>query len=161
MLSKALDLKKRVIPILIGKVDMEGTGLDNLKSLPSQGRSVSDFRNQDEAYADIVAEIKRLLPQGNKTEEPVEDLNPSDISPKQIRELIGQAKLREALDLLQKAMPDESDVILLKGRLSELERSERMNIIDRREANITRNQITAAALEMINDLPDNRKKTMK
>ena len=58
----ALGEGRRMIPIRIEKADFEGTGLEKLKSLPSMGKAVSDFANADSAYADIVGELKKLLP---------------------------------------------------------------------------------------------------
>ncbi|MBK6931053.1 MAG: trypsin-like peptidase domain-containing protein [Saprospirales bacterium] len=52
---------KRIIPIHIEKLDIEGTGLEKLRALPTMNRTVSDFPNTDAAYLDIVAEIKKLL----------------------------------------------------------------------------------------------------
>ncbi len=62
LVSKALEQGRRVIPILIEKADYDGTGLEKLRSLPSQGRSVSDFPNVDTAYNDIATELRKLLP---------------------------------------------------------------------------------------------------
>ncbi len=58
----ALGEGRRMIPLRIEKADFEGTGLEKLKSLPSMGKAVSDFSNADAAYADIVTELKKLLP---------------------------------------------------------------------------------------------------
>ncbi len=62
MVYQALGEGRRVVPIRIQRADYEGTGLEKLRSLPTQNRAVSDFGNLDTAYADIVSEIKRLLP---------------------------------------------------------------------------------------------------
>ena len=64
MVYNALGEGRRVIPIRIQRADYEGTGLEKLRSLPTQNRAVSDFDNMDEAYTDIVSEIRRLLPGG-------------------------------------------------------------------------------------------------
>ncbi len=58
----ALGAGRRMIPLRIEKADFDGTGLEKLKSLPSMGKAVSDFANADSAYADIVGELKKLLP---------------------------------------------------------------------------------------------------
>lgn len=58
----ALGEGRRMIPLRIEKADFEGTGLEKIKSLPSMGKAVSDFSNADSAYADIVGELKKLLP---------------------------------------------------------------------------------------------------
>lgn len=57
---EAVEAKRRVVPVRIGKIDYGGTGLEKLRSLPTQNRTLSDFPTPDAAYADIVAEIKRL-----------------------------------------------------------------------------------------------------
>jgi Effector-associated domain 11 len=64
MVYDALGEGRRVIPIRIQRADYDGTGLEKLRSLPTQNRAVSDFANADEAYTDIVTEIRRLLPKG-------------------------------------------------------------------------------------------------
>lgn len=61
MVFSALEAGRRVIPIRVEKADFEGTGLDKLKTLPSMGRAVSDFPTANDAYADIAAELKKLL----------------------------------------------------------------------------------------------------
>jgi V8-like Glu-specific endopeptidase len=58
---EALESGRRLIPIKIGNVDVLGTGLERLRSLPTGNRSVSDFPNQDAAFTDIVAELRKLL----------------------------------------------------------------------------------------------------
>ena len=62
MILGALEAGKRVIPIRMEKFDIEGTGLEKLRSLPTMNRTVSDFPNADAAYADIVGEIRKLVP---------------------------------------------------------------------------------------------------
>ncbi|MCC6413340.1 MAG: trypsin-like peptidase domain-containing protein [Saprospiraceae bacterium] len=61
LVYNAMENGKRVIPILIEKTDWEGTGLEKRKSLPSLNRTVSDFPSADAAWADVVAELKKLL----------------------------------------------------------------------------------------------------
>ncbi|MBL7826066.1 MAG: hypothetical protein JNJ57_05505 [Saprospiraceae bacterium] len=64
LVYQALGEGRRVIPIRIQRFDYEdtGTGLEKLRSLPTQKPTVADFANVDEAYTNIVSEIKRLLP---------------------------------------------------------------------------------------------------
>jgi hypothetical protein len=62
LVYNALGEGRRMIPLRIEKADFEGTGLEKLKSLPAMGKAVSDFANADAAYADIVGELKKLLP---------------------------------------------------------------------------------------------------
>jgi len=58
----ALGEGRRMIPLRIERADFEGTGLEKFKALPSMGKAVSDYPNADTAYADIVSELKKLLP---------------------------------------------------------------------------------------------------
>lgn len=61
MVYEALENGKRVVPVKLEKTDWEGTGLEKRKSLPSLNRTVSDFPSADAAWADVVAELKKLL----------------------------------------------------------------------------------------------------
>lgn len=61
MVYAAHEAGRRIIPIRVGKADFEGTGLEKLRSLPTQNRTVADFATPDAAYADIAAELKKLL----------------------------------------------------------------------------------------------------
>jgi len=58
----SLNAGKRVIPVRIADISLEESGLEKYRSLPSQNRTISAFKNEDAAYADIAAEIVRLLP---------------------------------------------------------------------------------------------------
>lgn len=62
MVYTALEEGRSIIPIRIEKADYDGTGLEKMKSLPTMGRSISDFPTMDAAYTDVVAELKKLLP---------------------------------------------------------------------------------------------------
>ncbi|MEQ1743940.1 MAG: trypsin-like peptidase domain-containing protein [Saprospiraceae bacterium] len=62
LILKAIETGKRVIPVHIEKFDIAGSGLERLRALPTQNRSLSDFPTLDAAYSDIVAEIKKLVP---------------------------------------------------------------------------------------------------
>lgn len=57
----ALEAKRKIIPIRVSQADLEGTGLEKLRSLPNKGLALSDFSLPDDAYAEIVAELKKLL----------------------------------------------------------------------------------------------------
>lgn len=62
LILKALESGKRVVPVNIEKFDLTGSGLERLRALPTQNRTVSDFPTPDAAFNDIVAEIKKLIP---------------------------------------------------------------------------------------------------
>jgi V8-like Glu-specific endopeptidase len=52
---------RRIIPVKITNVDMDGIGFEKLRSLPTGNRSLADFPNPDAAYTDIVGEFRKLL----------------------------------------------------------------------------------------------------
>jgi len=58
----SLNAGKRVIPVRIADISLDESGLEKYRSLPSQNRTISAFKNEDAAYTDIAAEIVRLLP---------------------------------------------------------------------------------------------------
>jgi hypothetical protein len=62
MVFNAMGEGRRIIPIRMEQADFEGTGLEKLRSLPSMNRAVSQFKNPDDAYVDIVTELRKLLP---------------------------------------------------------------------------------------------------
>ncbi len=73
----------------------------------------------------------------------------------QIQQLIAQARLPEALAALKEYLPThlQNEVLQLQSRLQELQRKERLGIIDNANANLERNKITAAALDLYSN-PD-------
>lgn len=62
LVFNAMGEGRRIIPVRMEQADFEGTGLEKLKSLPSMNRAVSQFKNPDDAYMDIVTELRKLLP---------------------------------------------------------------------------------------------------
>lgn len=62
LVYNAIGEGRRIIPLRMEKADFEGTVLEKLKSLPSMNRAVSEFKNPDDAYVDIVSELRKLLP---------------------------------------------------------------------------------------------------
>lgn len=62
LVFNAMGEGRRIIPIRMEQADFDGTGLEKLRSLPSMNRAVSQFKNADDAYVDIVTELRKLLP---------------------------------------------------------------------------------------------------
>jgi hypothetical protein len=64
-LRRALDMHRsgeaRVIPILVRAVDVTSAPLHDLRSLPSDGRPVTSWSNQDEAWTDVVQGIRQVV----------------------------------------------------------------------------------------------------
>ena len=51
----------RVIPIIVEPCDWMATPLRNLKVLPNDGKPVSDWTNENNAYLNVVEELRRVL----------------------------------------------------------------------------------------------------
>ena len=51
----------RVVPIVIEPCDWASTALRNLKALPQDGRPVSEWTNENNAFLDVVQELRRML----------------------------------------------------------------------------------------------------
>jgi subtilisin family serine protease len=51
----------RVIPVIVREVDWAGTPFSKLKALPRDGKAVTKWQNQDEAWADVAKEIRRVI----------------------------------------------------------------------------------------------------
>lgn len=111
-----------------------------------QTRSIGSLRPADHPFE---AERMPVHPQKFK---PTEE---NMLSKNVIQELVADARLREALDMLSNSVPSHSqqDVIQLKARLTKLEREERLNIIDSRDAGIERAKITRGALDLSAAVP--------
>lgn len=75
--------------------------------------------------------------------------------PAQVRELISTDELPEALRLLQELLknsPKLHEVLLQSARLSDIGREIRLGLIDYNQANLTKNQIRAALLELLSEI---------
>lgn len=59
--EKAKGMKKTVVPILISKAPIEDTFLERLQPLPSNGKSVKEWSNPDDAYYDIATNLRNLI----------------------------------------------------------------------------------------------------
>jgi hypothetical protein len=65
----------RVIPVIVRPTDWEQSPLGNLQALPSYGRAVSSWPNEDEAWLDVTRGIRKILKQGDSRLVRVEWLN--------------------------------------------------------------------------------------
>lgn len=59
--EKAQKMEKRLIPICLRSTDLRDSLFEKLRTLPSQGRTIASFSNEDEAYTQVVEELRRLL----------------------------------------------------------------------------------------------------
>lgn len=62
----------RVVPIIIEPCDWTASPLKRLKALPRDGKPVAEWTNQNNAFVDIVTELRRIL-----TEDEVDDFEDS------------------------------------------------------------------------------------
>jgi len=53
--------ESRVIPIILRPVDWQGTPFSRLQVLPAEGRSISTWRNRDEALRDVAESIRSVV----------------------------------------------------------------------------------------------------
>jgi hypothetical protein len=51
----------RVIPVILRPVDWRGALFGKLQALPKDGKAVTSWPNQDEAFTDIAAAIRRVV----------------------------------------------------------------------------------------------------
>jgi len=60
----AMELRREkktvVLPIMLREVDLRGTPIDNLLSLPEDRKAVTQFRNEDVAFKNIAEGIRRV-----------------------------------------------------------------------------------------------------
>lgn len=63
-MEEALKLRREkktaVIPIMLREVDLKGTPIDNLLSLPEDRKAVAQFRNEDMAFKNIAEGIRKV-----------------------------------------------------------------------------------------------------
>ena len=80
-----------------------------------------------------------------------EEQTPSGSNPKeQLRNLIIEGQFREALDLLEKALPARiTEIILLKSRVSSLNKRIMTGTISNENAELSGNQLRSAILELV------------
>ncbi len=77
--------------------------------------------------------------------------NQNNSSKSIVQNLVAQGKLMEALSSLENHFPDAAnEIILIKGRLNQLNKNARMSILSSADENVERNKIRAAILS-IND----------
>lgn len=77
----------RVIPIVLRPCAWEDTPLSELQALPKDGVAVSNWSSRDNAYADIVKTISRLVKDSTRIEEPPSSSLEASPSPVETAEL--------------------------------------------------------------------------
>lgn len=70
----------RVVPIIVEPCEWKMTPLRDLKALPKDGKSVSEWSNANSAYLDVVTELRRALESSDQLAVPETTLAPSNQS---------------------------------------------------------------------------------
>lgn len=161
-LQRALNLskkgKKKIIPILLRPVDYSSLELSSYQALPRNSKPVVQWDNRDEAWIAIIKDLKAFLSSIPQTEFNIhQDISPSqkDKNINEIQALIGMGRIKQSIELIEKELADDSlsknTLIILKSRLSSLERNNRMGIISSQNHSIELNRIVSALLDLINE----------
>lgn len=58
----------RIVPIIIEPCDWKKSPLNRFKALPRDGKPVADWTNENNAYLDIVTELRRLIEETSAAE---------------------------------------------------------------------------------------------
>lgn len=158
----------RVVPVIIRPADWQDTAFAKLQALPKGALPVSKWEDEDEAYLDIVNQLKKLIKEMRGIEEkpavvipdaiPKNTATISHASPvEEFRNLIGEGKTGKAIELMLGYLKDKDEdiynqFILLSSRNKSLERQLNMGVLDSSAANVQRAQINYALLQITNDL---------
>lgn len=66
-----------VVPIIVEPCDWESSPLRQLKALPRDGKPVSDWTNQNNAFLDVVTELRRVVAQEEEADKPPAEPTPA------------------------------------------------------------------------------------
>lgn len=159
----------RVVPVIVRPSDWMDTEFAALQALPKGAKPISKWDNLDDAYLDIVTQLKKMIKEmrGENEKTPVDiphavpieknqasnSLNPVE----EFRNLIGEGKTGKAIQLMLDYLKDKDEdlynqFILLSSRNKSLERQLNMGLLDSGSANVQRSQINYALLEITSDL---------
>ena len=162
----------RVVPVIVRPSDWTDSEFARLQALPKGAKPISKWEDQDEAFLDVVNQLKQVIREmrgeGKKTAEPIPEAIPQhapvESKPEintnpitEFRELISNGKTGKAIELMLNHLKDKDEdmynqFILQSSRFKSLERQERMGVLDSRTAQVQRAQINYALLEFSNDL---------
>lgn len=158
----------RVVPIIVRPSDWQDSEFARLQALPKGAVPISKWEYEDEAYLDIVNQLKILInemrgitakpPTDIPHAIPVKETPVTETSPiEEFRALIGDGKTGKAIEMMLAYLKDKDEdvynqFILMSSRNKSLERQERMGVLDTRTAQVQRAQINYALLEITNEL---------
>jgi len=149
----------RIIPVFIKACDWKDAPFGKIQGLPRDAKPIGTADN-DEVWTAVAQGIRAVVADAQQRGIGVAEVTPintpvdtppttnkTSLPMNQIKTLIAQGKLKQALDLL----PDTNEFILLKARFSKLEREGQIGLITTSEANLESNRITHALLQMLDD----------
>lgn len=143
-----------IVPIILRPCDWKSAPFKDIKHFPTQKETISAYPEKEQAWLEIVTAIRAYI-EGQAVVSSASPL-PSPINPElhKVPKLIGNAQLKEALNVLEKYAPDsfQNTVLLLSGRLKKLERDAMLGIISSQEEGMERNKIVFAILNLYEDI---------
>ena len=158
----------RVVPIIVRPSDWMDSEFASLQALPKGAKPISKWDNLDDAYLDVITQLKKVIKQIRGVEEKqttsiphaIPKVQPmsSDSNPvEQFRSLIGEGKTGKAIALMLDYLKERDEdlynqFILMSSRNKSLEKQVRMGLLDSGTANVQRSQINYSLLEITNDL---------
>lgn len=158
----------RVVPIIVRFADWQETPFARFQALPKGAVPIATWEDKDEAYLDIVNQLKNLIKEmrGVTPPQPVVtspaatasvQTQASSSPMEEFRTLIGEGKTSKAIQLMLAYLKDKDEdaynqFILLSSRNKALDRQVNMGLLDSSAAQIQRAQINYALLEIAGDL---------
>jgi len=152
---------------VIRPCDLPSLKISKFQALPKNAKPISTWDNEDEAFLDVVKQLKRLItgesgavPAGTPGMDAPPAAAPDNLSAiKECKELVAKGKVDKAI---KKIMPicqqtDEdiyNQVLMLSGRNEALKKEMMMGLISGDNAKRTQAQITYALLQTLDDLED-------
>ncbi len=72
----------RIIPIIVEPCDWKASPLQRFKALPKDGKPISEWTNENTAYLDIVAELRRIIQYELEEQQPtqLESTSPTEVA---------------------------------------------------------------------------------
>ena len=171
-IARAMDrYRKReimIIPVIIRPTDYSGLELSKFQAVPKDGRPISTWENQDEAWHDAILQLKRVFDLFNKGKVNLNKSEPTLSSPQtfadtdniktRVKDLMANARIDQAINALldhsKSANNNElfNQIILLSARYKSLKKRELMGVISFGEASTTQAQIAHALLSILNEV---------
>lgn len=157
-----------IVPIIIRPNAFSDFEIGKFQVLPKDGRPVSTWENQDEAWEDIISHLNRVFKSFNEGNIPLKhssEKNGTNLPLKQnprhskseILELITKGDTEKALDLLISVSRSISNrdllnyTMLLTSRFKGLQQNNTMGVISSADASISHAQINKSLRSLVED----------